>query len=101
MTTVYHVTLSRSARDDIEHVLAWLAEQGAAHAGTRWVHHLLHAIATLETHPLRCPVVQNEDGTELRQLLFGKGRSQYRILFVIHKKNVHVLHVRHAARKPL
>lgn len=38
---------------------------------------------------------------EVRQLLYGKGRQTYRILFTIKSDAVSILHIRHAARQHL
>ncbi|MCF2149353.1 hypothetical protein IQ276_023565 [Desmonostoc muscorum LEGE 12446] len=38
---------------------------------------------------------------EIRQLLYGKGRNAYRILFTIVNDSVEILFVRHAAQKPM
>jgi hypothetical protein len=53
-----------------------------------------------ERHPGRCRLAAeaNELGFELRDLLFGKRRGVYRILFVVDERTVNVLHIRHAAR---
>ena len=48
-----------------------------------------------EAHPL---ARENElYKPELRQMIFGKGRSRYRVIFIIRKKEVVVLDIRHAA----
>jgi plasmid stabilization system protein ParE len=57
--------------------------------------------------PKRCPLArENADfSQEIRQLLYGKGRSQYRVLFALfdelEESTVRVLHIRHAAQQPL
>jgi hypothetical protein len=40
-------------------------------------------------------------GLELRELLFGKRRGVYRILFVVDGRTVNILHIRHTASGPL
>jgi len=57
--------------------------------------------------PKRCPIArENEYFTnEIRQLLYGKGRNLYRILFTIVEgeniSTVRILHIRHAAQQTL
>jgi hypothetical protein len=53
--------------------------------------------------PSRCSLAfeNNFFSEEIRQLIYGKGRSAYRILFTIADDTVQVLFVRHAAQKPL
>lgn len=41
------------------------------------------------------------EGPEIRQLIYGRRRGQYRVLFAIHEDAVEVLHVRHGARAPI
>ena len=38
---------------------------------------------------------------EIRQLVYGKGRNAYRILFTIVDDSVQIIFVRHAAQKPM
>ncbi|WP_242038869.1 hypothetical protein [Anabaena lutea] len=53
--------------------------------------------------PYRCSLAfENEFfEQELRQLIYGKGRTSYRIIFTIVDDNVQILFVRHAAQKPM
>ena len=38
---------------------------------------------------------------EIRQLIYGKSRNKYRILFTVREDTVFVLHVRHSSQAPL
>ncbi len=60
-------------------------------------------MATLEQSPDRCPVADEaaDLGIDLRELLYGRRRGVYRILFTIEGSVVHVLRVRHAAQDRL
>ena len=53
--------------------------------------------------PSRCSLAFENDffEQEIRQLLYGKERNTYRILFTIVNDSVEILFVRHAAQKPL
>lgn len=99
----YHVRLTDKAEADVETVLAWFAQQQADVAGSRWVASLMAAIDTLESSPQRCGLaVESEDvGLEIRELLVGRRRGVYRILFQIHERTVFVLRIRHSARNRL
>ena len=99
----FRVQLSARAEWDIDQVLAWLCHQGAIPAAARWHERLLAAVATLEREPQRCAIAREaeESGIELRELLFGRRQSVYRILFVIQQPTVNVVHIRHAARDAL
>jgi plasmid stabilization system protein ParE len=96
----YCVKLTAKAEADVDSVLCWFQEQQAMVAGGRWLGNLLTRIDTLEKHPGRCRLAPEADelGMELRELLFGKRRGTYRILFVIGGQKVNILHIRHAAR---
>jgi len=72
----------------------------ALYAG-KWLAGLLQAIASLESDPNSFPLAP-ESGTfhkPIRQLLYGKRRGIYRILFEIEGEVVKVLHIRHGARR--
>ena len=58
---------------------------------------------TLTRQPSRCPRATESDKfpEELRELLYGKRNSKYRIVFAIRNEDVVVLYVHHAARKEL
>lgn len=96
----YQVHLSEKAEADVDGVLAWFQTQLASAAGTRWFAALWKSIDTLETKPERCALAAEaaELGTEVRELLFGRRRGVYRILFQIREKSVQILRVWHSAR---
>jgi hypothetical protein len=64
---------------------------------------MMDTIATLQEKPKRCPLAPENDSLteEIRQLIYGKSRNKYRILFVIRKDMVFVLHTRHSSQAPL
>ena len=94
----YRVTVHPLAIADLEGVFAWIAEHSPEDA-VRWYERLLGEIRTLARFPRRCPLAPEGDafGQEIRQLLFG----DYRALFTIVGKEVRILRVRHAMRRPL
>jgi plasmid stabilization system protein ParE len=99
----YRVQLSARAEQDVDDVLAWLCQQGARSVARRWYEQLLTAVGTLQHEPRRCPLApEAEDlALDLRERLFGRRQGVYRILFVVEKRTVHVLHIRHSARDML
>lgn len=99
----YQVRLTDKAEADVDAVLAWFAEQQALEAGSRWFARLMVAIDTLESMPERCPLLAEagDIGLEIRELLIGKRRGVYRVLFQIQEKTVFVLRVWHGARDRL
>lgn len=97
----YRIHLTEKALADIEVVLHWLHEQGATAAGQRWFSSLWKTLDTLESDPERCSTAaEAEDiGRDIRELLFGKRRGVYRILFEVRGRTVHILRVWHSARE--
>jgi plasmid stabilization system protein ParE len=72
-----------------------------------WYEGLLNAIESLSAMPKRCPIARENQyfSKEIRQLLYGKGRNSYRIIFTIAENEdvsaVRILHIRHAAQQTL
>lgn len=94
----YDVHMSASAEADAREVYQYIAVR-APRAALRWFSQLEKAVASLEHLPARCARAPEAAALQedVRQLVFGK----YRILFTIHERVVHVLHIRHGARRPL
>ncbi len=65
----------------------------------RWLQGLYDAVQSLEIMPQRCALARENEffDEELRQLVF----KSYRIVFTIRTDTVHILFVRHTARRPL
>lgn len=95
--------MSASAEQDADRILAWFCEQSAAVAGSRWMRELQKRVATLEQHPERCALALESDdlGRKIRELLIGKRRGRYRILFEIRGRQVLILRLWHGARGEL
>ena len=62
----------------------------------------MNAIATLQEKPQRCSFAIEHEifPEEVRQLLYGKSRNLYRVLFAIRGITVSVLYVRHSSQAP-
>jgi plasmid stabilization system protein ParE len=99
----YRVHISDKAEADVDGVLAWFQTQSATKASERWFAALWKCIDTLEASPERCPLTDEAEdvGLEIRQLLFGRSRVKYRILFEVRGNTVHILRVWHSARDAL
>jgi plasmid stabilization system protein ParE len=105
----YRVDVSDAAEAEIDNAYLWISRYFPEKAG-QWHAGLLQAIESLAEMPARCPLARERGyfEEEVRQLLYGRGRSVYRILFVIHdaageadEATVRILHVRHAAQQAL
>jgi plasmid stabilization system protein ParE len=97
MARSVHIT-ARALRE-IDEGLAWLTERSRA-AAARWHEQLLEAIRSLEENPERWGLAPESEWYpgELRQLLHGKRRGVYRILFEVRGDTVYILRVRHSAQ---
>ncbi len=95
----FQVRIADQALAEVEDVLAWMQGHSPA-AAARWYAALLAAVRTLESHPERCALAPEGEkyGVPLRQLLAGKRRQAYRVLFTVGGNVVNVVHVRHGAR---
>jgi len=86
----------------MESAYAYIEEQSPKRAH-EWAVGLMDAINSLQTFPGRCPIAPENEffPQEIRQLLYGKGRGVYRVLFTVTGDVVNVLHIRHSAQDTL
>lgn len=98
----FRVLLQPPAERDIGEIYNWLAQDDSDRADN-WLGGVLESIRSLSKLPARCPLAPESAifDREIRYLFHGKGRELYRVYFTIEQDRVHVLHVRHRARKPL
>ncbi len=98
----YRVEITATAWAEMEESYTWLTQQ-SLQAALRWRAALLDAVHSLESMPDRCHLAPESKTwkREIRELLHGKRRGVYRILFEIRAKTVFVLRVRHGARRLL
>lgn len=102
MADEYHIILQPEAYAGMERAYTYI-EQESLDSAHQWAAGLMDAIDSLKTFPARCPIAPESRyfAQEIRQLLYGKGRSRYRILFTIKGDAVSVLHIRHGAQDTL
>jgi plasmid stabilization system protein ParE len=98
----YQVRVTARAEWDADEIMDYLgrrSRQGVA----RWLGWLVKAVQSHAEHPERCGLAPEaeEMGIELRQLLFGRRRHAYRLLFTISGDTVNILHVRRGSRGSL
>ena len=99
----FRVVVTARARADAVEAFRWLVER-SPDAASRWYLGLEKAIASLATMPERHPVAEEESdqlGFTLRQMLYGRRRGIYRILFSIEQDTVTLHYVRHSAQGPI
>lgn len=78
---VFQIKLTRYAKEEIESAYLWLKDYNAVYAD-QWFRDLMDTIATLQEKPRRCALARENDdfSEEIRQLLYGKAKSRYRII---------------------
>ena len=80
----YRIDISRLAFLDAENVYVWIKTESEERAN-QWFKGLVQTINTLKEFPNRCPIAPESRSflIEIRQLLYGKGKHQHRIIFGI------------------
>ena len=105
---LYEVRLSEPAEIEIEAAYMGRLRFGLP-AADRWYAGLARAVESLSQLARRYPLAPESDmlGGEVRQMIYGRGRSAYRILYRVLDPEegspgiVRILHVRHAAQQRL
>lgn len=100
----FTVVLRPRARADITNNADWLEATQGLRAAERWRNGLVSAvIPALEADPTRYPQADEaaEIGLDLRELLHGRRRHVFRVLFTIDGNTVYIHRVRHAAQDRL
>ncbi len=98
----FQVELTPIAKLQIEQAYRWYRDRNPEFAD-RWFRSLMNTIATLQEKPQRCALAVEHEifPEEVRQLLYGKSKNIYHVLFAIRGMTVYVLYVRHGAQAPL
>ncbi len=91
------------ATADIRQSVRWLSQRFSPAFAARWQARITAAIQTLANDPERCPEADEaaDLGFDLRELLHGRDRQVYRVLFTIDGNTVNVHAVRHATQDRL
>ncbi len=91
----YRIFVTLQAKTNLIGYYEYAAER-APEAAARWLDRFEEAIESLADNPERCGRAAESDavGILIRQLLVGRARNVYRVLFTITGHNVTVLHIR-------
>lgn len=91
----YNVEITETAETDIFQICDHISKD-KRDAALEWVREIERQIGSLETFPLRCPVIpeSNDLGREYRHLVYGN----YRTIFRIEGCRVTIMRVIHSAR---
>jgi plasmid stabilization system protein ParE len=98
----FQVEITAPAEEQIEKAYLWYRNHDAAFAD-QWFRGLMNAVATLQESPRRCALALEHKlfPEEVRQLLYGRGKAAFRVLFTVRGDIVYILLVRHASQSPL
>ena len=103
----YRVIISSLAEAEIDSVFLQISNFTSPNQASQWYSGLLKAIYSLSEFPRRCSLSgENEySSQEIRQLLYGRGRKAYRVLFTILEDQeiptVRILNIRYASRQTI
>lgn len=96
--TRYRVVITENAMTNIEEQVTYIRSDSLTEAD-RWFDGCIAAIQSLQTLPLRGRIAPEAESfeREIRQISY----HSHRILYEVSGATVVVLHIRHAARRPL
>lgn len=103
----YRIEISSVAEAEADAAFLRLSQITSIPKANQWYSGLLQAIASLSQMPKRCKLARENEyfSQEIRQLLYGRGRSLYRILFTILEgrdiSTVRILHIRYGTQQTL
>ncbi len=105
---IFRVDISELAENDIGDALAWIRSRSEK-AAVQWLRAFEASLNSLDRMPNRCPIAPETLSflIEIRNLLFGDGSMQYRIIFgvSVDEKSgegvVTIYRVRNSIRRPL
>lgn len=104
---MYRIEISSVAEAEADAAFLKFSQASSSERAKQWYSGLLQAIASLSQMPKRCSLARENAyfSQDIRQLLYGKGRSSYRILFTVLEDQdesiVRILHIRHAAQQTI
>jgi plasmid stabilization system protein ParE len=99
----FAVHIAPKAWSDADNIFAWIAARAPAGA-SRWYSAFLSAAHDLSSNPDRFGVAPESEilGRPIRQRFFKTRRGRtYRILFVVHQREVIVLRIRGPGQPPV
>lgn len=98
----FEIEYTAHAQSELESVYLWIRERTPISAA-RWLEDSIAKVESLANDPFRHRLAPESCRfpVKIRQLLFRKQHSQFRIIFTVSGKRVVVLSVRHHPRKSL
>lgn len=104
----FRVELTPEAFTDLDSIADYLISEAGFRVAGRWFNGIFGAIRSLATMPSRYPVARESAvlGQQVHVLAYGRKNRAYRVYFSISLRSpsngtVHVLHIRHWARRSI
>lgn len=103
----YRIETSSVAEAEADSAFLRLSQVTSRMEASQWYSGLLQAIESLSQMPRRCSLARENQyfSQEIRQLIYGRGRNAYRVLFTIFEAQdrltVRILHIRHASQQTI
>lgn len=96
----FTVLLHPGALEDVREAYRYIVERSPDGAA-RWHAGLVAFVESLQTFPESHPTAPEDSELKagVRQALYVRPGSTYRLLFVVHEQSVHVVAIRHGARR--
>ncbi len=103
----YRIEISSVAEAEADSAFLRLSQTTSPSNAAQWYSGLFKAIDSLSQMPRRCPLDRENEyfSPKIRQLLYTKGRTAYRVLFAILEEPeipiIRILHIRHARQQTI
>lgn len=103
----YRIEISSVAEAETDAAFLNLSQLTSPVRASQWHGGLIEAIESLSVMPNRCSLALENKyfSQDIRQLLYGRGRTSYRILFTILEIGevpiVRILHIRHSSQQSI
>lgn len=104
---MYRIDFSSIAQSEADAAFLNFSQFTTPERAQAWYQGLIKAISSLQEMPRRCVLARENAffSQEIRQLLYGSGKTTYRILFTIFDDQpiptVRIIHIRHAVQRAI
>jgi plasmid stabilization system protein ParE len=103
----YRIDFSSKAQAEADAAFVNFAQFTTPESDRAWYQGLIKTISSLQEMPRRCSLARENAffSQEIRQLLYGSGKTTYRILFTVldnqSTPTVRILHIRNAVQRTI
>ena len=98
----YRVYIEPSALANVDSIYLWL-RKSSLRAADAWMDGMGDAIDAIARMPSSYAIAPEASafGMDIREMHYGRTPQVHRAFFVVRKQRIHLLHIRHAAQRPL